>query len=169
MNLKNTVCLTLTLASVVTLTGCGGGKDDVVAPPPPPPAKKTADITANSGGGTATVAPVAGHAAATEAPPAGGSVAAPPPDPATGTNNIFKGLTAREIEDYKQNATPETHDLNLNPIQEAAYAYYKEYRRAPRDQKDLVEARYLQRVLTPPKGKKYVFDEKTAQVQTVAQ
>ena len=57
--------------------------------------------------------------------------------------------------------------VNLTPLKEAIYGYYGEYRRAPKDQQDLVAARYLPRVLKAPKGKKYVIDQKTMEVSVV--
>ncbi len=84
-------------------------------------------------------------------------------DPSLPTD-IFKGMTPKQIEEYKQTATPETHDLNIGRIQEAAEGFYKEFGHPATSQDQLVKARYLPSVLPAPKGKKYVFNAKSAEV-----
>jgi len=140
---------------LVLCAGCGEKTDtlDVAAPAPPP-------VGANA------VAPLPAPA---DAPPAPvGSPATPGGPPAqlaaSGTNDMFKGLNPQQIEDLKAGTTPETHDLNLGTLNEAVTGYMAEFRRAPANQEEMVKARYLPRVLHPPKGKRYVINQESGEV-----
>jgi len=77
---------------------------------------------------------------------------------------MFRGMTPKQIEDFKKNSTPETHDMNIGRIMDAAEGFYKEYGRPAASQDQLVKAGYLPSVLPAPKGKKYVFNPKTTDV-----
>jgi len=145
----------LVLALALT-PGCGGGKDDaLVAPPPPsaPPVSMTATPevappTGNPADGAPNVTAAAGPGAGVEAGPV----------------DKFKNMTPQQIEDFKAQTTPETHDMNLAPLMEAVTGYMGEFRRAPTSQEEMVKARYLPRVLQAPKGKRYVINPETGEV-----
>jgi hypothetical protein len=77
---------------------------------------------------------------------------------------MFKGMTPGQIEEYKKNATPETIDMNIGRVMEAAEGFYKEYGRPAANQDQLVKAGYLPKALAAPKGKKYVFNPKTTDI-----
>lgn len=143
------------------VVGCGGGKDDVsVAPPPPPSAGPGVTMTA-------TPDPVA---PATQAPgPDGVAAAQSPGQAAEATADQFKGMTAQQIEEFKATATPETHDMNLPILMEAVTGFMAEFKRAPANQEEMIKARYLQRVMVPPKGKRYVINPESGDVTAEAQ
>lgn len=164
--MKRTLSIVSSALLVAMLTGCGGGKEDSVPVAPAPAPKQTAEVKATATT-AATPPPGAPGSAQTENPGSPAGLVAAPPGDTSSTNDIFKGMTKQQIEDYKATASPETHDMNLTPLKEAIYGYYGEYRRAPKDQQDLVAARYLPRVLKAPKGKKYVIDQKTMEVSVV--
>lgn len=157
----------LSLTGAALLTGCGGGDKDAVPAAPAPAPKQAAEVKAN-GPATPTPPPTTAPAGAQAQNPGApaGLVAAPPGD-SSSTNDVFKGMTKQQIEDFKSNATPETHDMNITPLKEAIYGYFSEYRRPPKNVQDLVDARYLPRLLKAPKGKKYVIDQKTMEVSVV--
>lgn len=74
-------------------------------------------------------------------------------------------MTPQQIEEFKATATPETHDMNIAPLNEAVTGFAAEFKRAPANQEELVKTRYLPRVLYPPKGKRYVIDQETMEVK----
>lgn len=77
---------------------------------------------------------------------------------------MFKGMSQRDIDDFKSQATPETHDMNIGPIMEAITGFQAEFRRYPANMEELVKSRYLAKVLYAPKGKKYSINQKTGEV-----
>lgn len=154
--------ITISAVSLMFI-GCGGKDDAGIIPPPPP---VTEAVTMNA-------APPPAAAAAPDAPAAPGAAvpdgAAPAAIATTATaqpEDMFKGMTEKQIEDFKKSATPETHDMNLTPLSEAVYGFFQEYGRPPASQEQLVKAGHLPKVLPAPKGKKYVIDPKTLQVST---
>jgi hypothetical protein len=133
--------------------GCGEKADSLDVAPPVPPAAGVSLAPAPSS------APAPG-------PGAPGDVTSPPPDQlaANATNDIYKGLSPQQIEDLKAGTTLETHDLNLDPLNEAVTGFAAEFRRIPTSQEEMVKARYLPRVLHAPKGKRYVINQESGEV-----
>ena len=151
------------LAVGLMVVGCGGKEEEVVVPPPAPVAEGVSMTAAPD----AAAAPVGGN-------PAGGApevAAVAPPGAAaeSGSQDIFKGMTEREIKEFKETTTPETHDMNLPILMEGVTGFMAEFKRVPGSQEEMVKARYLQRVLPPPKGKRYVFDPESGEVTSVDQ
>jgi hypothetical protein len=153
------ITLVCGLAVSVMASGCGGKEEVVVAPPP-----------AVAEGVSLTAAPAAVGAPVLSAPGAGGPevVAVAPPGAVTpaGPENMFKGMSEREIKEFKETATPETHDLNLPILMEGVTGFMAEFKRVPSSQEEMVKARYLQRVMPPPKGKRYVINPESGEVTT---
>ena len=149
------------LAAGLLAGGCGGKEDVTVAPPPAPSAQGVSMAATPE---TGAVAPTGGN-------PVGGApevAAVAPPGAAveSGPQDIFKGMTEQQIKEFKESATPETHDMNLAPLMEAVTGFMAEFKRAPGSQEEMVKARYLQRVLFAPKGKRYVINPQTGEVTT---
>ncbi|HEY1172801.1 MAG TPA: hypothetical protein VGH19_15645 [Verrucomicrobiae bacterium] len=143
----------------LTLIGCGNKEDaGMVAPPPPPPASEAVAITPATDPAAPPVAP------GQTPPPGAASAAAIPGTQETGPQDIFKGMSQRDIDDFKSQATPETHDLNLATVMEAVTGFQAEFRRYPANIEELVKSRYLAKVLYAPKGKKYMIDQKTGEI-----
>ena len=95
-----------------------------------------------------------------------GVVAVAPPGavPSAGPEDMFKGMTEQQIQDFKETATPETHDMNLPILMEGVTGFMAEFKRVPSSQEEMVKARYLQRVMPPPKGKRYVINPESGEV-----
>lgn len=159
--MKNSANMVWGCALVVGLTvsGCGGKEEAEIAPPPVSAAPVS--LTATPEGAAPPVAGAPG-----EAPPPGAVAGGPPVPPEAGPTDIFKGMTEQQIKEFKETATPETHDLNLGTLQEAIVGFSAEFKRIPASQEEMVKARYLQRVLPAPKGKRYVIDKETGEVAT---
>ncbi len=158
--MKKPLAISYARACIIGLAlcaGCGGEEENLaVAPPAPPTAGADAGVS---------LAP-ATSATQVPDPSAPRDVAAPPPEQiaATGTNDMFKGLNPQQVEELKAGTTLETHDLNLDPLNEAVTGFMAEYRRAPANQEEMVKARYLPRVLHAPKGKRYVINQESGEV-----
>ncbi len=153
--------ITSVLAAGLVAGGCGGKDEEIVAPPPAPVAQ---GVSMTATPDAATVAPAGGNAS-------GGApevVAVAPPGVATesGPQDIFKGMNEQQIKEFKESATPETHDMSLPILMEAITGYMAEFKRVPTSQEEMVKARYLQRVLFAPKGKRYVINPETGEVTT---
>ncbi len=145
-------------AVILALTGCGGSKDDaLVAPPPPPAPPVSMTATPEASAPPTTGNPAEGAPNVTAAAGPGAGVEAGPVDK-------FKGMTQQQIEDFKAQSTPETHDMNLAPLMEAVTGFMAEFRRVPTSQEEMVKARYLAKVLHAPKGKRYVINPETGEV-----
>jgi hypothetical protein len=144
------------------MCGCGGKEEVAVAPPP-----------AAAPGVSLTAAPAEMGAPVLSAPGAGRPevVAVAPPGAVTpaGPENMFKGMTEQEIKEFKETATPETHDLNLPILMEGVTGFMAEFKRVPSSQEEMVKARYLQRVMPPPKGKRYVINPENGEVTAESQ
>jgi hypothetical protein len=161
MNARTTTLVCSGILAVLTgLTGCGS-KDDTSLAPPPPPAK-TKEVTVEKD--MAVPAPN-GVAGATNAP----AVPLPPPTTDEGLAAITKGLTPQQIKEYKETASLETHDVQINLIADAANSFYNENKRAPASVEELVRAGHLPKLLQAPKGKKYVIDPTSLAVTAVNQ
>ncbi len=143
------------LLALVLMTGCGG-KDETLVAPPPPPAAPPVTMAAPE------VAPPAGNPA--EGAPNVTAAAGPGAGVEAGPVDKFKGMTQQQIEDFKAQSTPETHDMNLAPLMEAVTGFMAEFRRVPTSQEEMVKARYLAKVLHAPKGKRYVINPETGEV-----
>jgi hypothetical protein len=143
-------------------TGCGPGKDDVglAAPPPPPPAA-VSDVSLDK---NVAATPPGGTTAPTNVPSA-----LPPPTTDEGLAAITKGMTPKEIKEFKETASFETHDTQIGLISEAANSYYNENKKAPASVEELVRGGYLPRLLQAPKGKKYVIDPQSLAVTSINQ
>lgn len=150
-------------AASLMLIGCGGKDDAGVVPPPPPPV--TEPISMNAAPAPGPAAP--DSPAAPSVPSPDGTTPAAIATTATAKpEDMFKGMTEKQIADFKSTATPETHDMNLTPLSEAVYGFFQEFGRPPASQDQLVKSGHLPKVLVAPKGKKYVIDPKTLQVTT---
>jgi len=147
----------LVAVATLSLIGCGGKADEEIAAPAAPVASGVSMSAATEAG---AVAPVAGNPGeAVTATPPSAAMAAP-----TGPQDMFKGMSPEQIEEFKATASPETHDMNLAPLLEAINGFNAEFKRLPVNQEEMVKKRYLARVLYAPKGKKYVIDPKTGEV-----
>ena len=161
--IPKTVRVALIVVAAASLSGCGGGTDDSLAVPTPAPKPRTVrGFTRWNAGGTA-----APETSATTPPPptaaAGQTPGAVPPGP----EDEFKGMTPKQIEEFKKNATPETHDTNIGLVAQAVLAYNGEFGHAPATLEQLVSTGFLHHVPKAPKGKKYVIDAKTLSVKSV--
>jgi hypothetical protein len=148
------------LAALVA--GCGPGKEDASLAPPPPPAK-VKDLSLDQAKEAPVLAP--GQVATTNAP----APVLPPPTTEAGMAAITKGLTEKEIKEFKETASIETQDTQINLIADAANSFYNENKRAPVSVEELVRTGHLPRLLTAPKGKKYVIDPTSLAVTSVQQ
>ena len=161
--MKTLHCITVCCGLVAGLVAGGcGGKEEEVAVPPPAPVAQGVSMTAAPDAGTAT--PAGGN-------PAGGApevAAVAPPGAAaeSGSQDIFKGMNEQQIKEFKETATPETHDMSLPILMEGVTGFMAEFKRVPSSQEEMVKARYLQRVLFAPKGKRYVIKPQTGEVTT---
>lgn len=159
MHFQRNIILGLGLALGLVVVGCGGKEEEIVAPPPAPAAQGVSMSTAPD---TAAAAPAGGN-------PAGGApevaaVAAPGAGVESGPVDMFKGMTEEQIKEFKETATPETHDMNLPVLMEGVTGFMAEFKRVPSSQEEMVKARYLQRVLPAPKGKYYVINPESGEV-----
>lgn len=151
------------LAVSTMLTGCGQGKEDASLAPPPPPVKAN-EVTLDKGKDSpAALAP--NGVAAANAP----GVPLAPPTSDEGLAAITKGMTPKEIKEFKETASFETHDTQINLIADAANSFYNENKRAPSSVEELVRTGHLPKLLLPPKGKKYVIDPNSLAVTSVNQ
>lgn len=91
----------------------------------------------------------------------------PPPTTDEGLAAITKGLTPEEIKEFKENATIEKFDTNIQMLQEAENSYYNEYKKSPPTVEAMVAAGFLSRKPIAPKGKKYVIDQQTGAVSSI--
>ncbi len=161
--IPKTVRVALIFVAAASLSGCGGGKEDSLAVPAPAPKPPTEiGVSKPATGGTA-----APETASTTPPPptaAAGQTAGAVP---AGPEDEFKGMTPKQIEEFKKNATPETHDTNIGLVAQAVLAYNGEFGHAPASLEQLVSTGFLHHVPKAPKGKKYVIDAKTLSVKSV--
>ena len=144
------------LATGLIVSGCGGGKDDasVAVAPPPPPAEVSLAPAADAATPPAT--------APGEAPPTNTTTAA-----ISGPVDEFRGMSPKQIDEFKKGYTPETHDINHGIVAEGALAFFNEYGRAPQTVEQIAKAGFIRAGITAPKGKQYVIDPKTLNVTTI--
>lgn len=143
------------LATGLLASGCGGKEEPMVVAPPPAAAPVSL---------TAAPDPAAPPVAAPgEAPPPAAATGATTPNPA----DEFKGMTEKQIDEFKKGYTPETHDLNIGLVAEGALAFFNEYGRAPQNVEQIANSGFIRKGITAPKGKQYVIDPKTLNVTTV--
>ncbi len=160
---RTSCMLGLGLSVALAVSGCGDKEEDVVVPPPAPAAQGVSMEVPSEAVGAPTVGAPTGDGAGVVA------VAAPGAATESGPQDIFKGMTEEQIKEFKESATPETHDMNLPILMEGVTGFMAEFKRVPGSQEEMVKARYLQRVLPPPKGKRYVIDPESGEVTSVDQ
>ena len=146
------------LAASLVASGCGEREEVAVVPPP----AVAEGVSLNAPAEAASGAPAMG------APNSEGTgvVALAPPGavPSAGPEDMFKGMTEQQIQDFKETAPPETHDMNLQILMEGVTGFMAEFKRVTSSQEEMVKARYLQRVMPPPKGKRYVINPESGEV-----
>jgi len=157
----NSVLVGIGLVAGLLAGGCGGKEEEMMAPPPAPAAQGVSmGVPAETAGGAPDVgAPNSDGTGVVAVAPPGATTPAAPED-------IFKGMTEQQIKEFKETATPETHDMNLPILMEGVTGFMAEFKRVPGSQEEMVKARYLQRVLPPPKGKRYVINPESGEVTT---
>ncbi len=157
MSLGKTLAGCALLAGLAS-SGCKEKVDAPLALPPAPPAPVTMNAAPDP------AAPPVANPNTPPPPPGAAAPTAITPAPDLTTVDKFKGMSQRDIDDFKASATPETHDMNLGPLLEAVNGYKSEFRRYPATQEELVKARYLPKVLYAPKGKKYAINPETGEI-----
>ena len=155
--------LTLPCASLVVMTilgGCGGSsKEDTDMLAPPPAAPKTAAVSLDK---STSAPPLANPLGTNNLNPA-----LPPATTPEGLAAITKGLTPDQIKEFKETASIETHDTQINLISDAANSFYNDKKRAPKSVEELVQTGFLPKLLVAPKGKKYVINPDSLAVTAV--
>lgn len=141
--------------------GCSDKKDDAgITPPPAPSQPAQVDLTQK----TPDVLPPGASQTNAGTPAETQAATLPPPTTDEGLAAITKGMTPAEVEKFKETATFENFDTNIQLIQEAANSFYNEFQRRAPTVDALVVAGYLSRKPIAPKGKKYAIDPDTGEV-----
>lgn len=148
MNMSRGLIVTFVLS--VLVTGCGKPKSTALDVPKPPPTPSTAASAANSG-----------------------ADGAPPPAPdasAPGSVGTVAASSGDDVAFYRtRNAETGQLASDLEVINDALMAYGTDGKQRPpfKDLQDLVTQGLLKKLPTPPEGKKFAFDPKTAKATLV--